>query len=329
MKPRTGILIKCTIVMVMMAICFPACSKKTGGKIEKIIVAEKEIMAVNHVEQEAAAIIPGTQLGRQRMSGEDNKILLSKNENERQFLVLAKENKQQTSKQQQKKTVDQKDVAKKESVGSISHKQSKSKEQPRAKKKTTTKQHKEKTAYSSKIHNNTKKNSKVKKMVARHRFVSLKTNVSLDAVAIQNIALEVGVHKHITVDFPIIWSISDIEREHGLRTMTFQPEGRWWLKPTEEGGHFFGLHTHFAWFNLKWNENRYQSFKRPLMGAGISYGYRLYIGKHWGAEINIGFGYANMKYDTYYNIENGAYIDTRIKNYWGITRAGLSLVYRF
>lgn len=36
-----------------------------------------------------------------------------------------------------------------------------------------------------------------------------------------------------------------------------------------------------------------------------------------------------MKYNTYYNIENGAKLDTRKRNYWGITRAGASLVYRF
>ena len=160
-------------------------------------------------------------------------------------------------------------------------------------------------------------------------FVALKTNVPFLAAVVQNLALEVQVHKHISVDFPVMWSISDIERKHGLRTIAFQPEGRWWLKSVGEGGHFFGVHAHAAWFNLKWEENRYQTAQRPLAGAGISYGYRLPLGEHWGAEFNVGFGYANMKYNTYYNIENGAYIDTRIRNYWGITRAGLSLVYRF
>ena len=32
---------------------------------------------------------------------------------------------------------------------------------------------------------------------------------------------------------------------------------------------------------------------------------------------------------TYYNMDNGARINTRTKNYWGITRVGLSVVYRF
>lgn len=160
------------------------------------------------------------------------------------------------------------------------------------------------------------------------RYIALKTNVPFLAVALQNLALEMQFSKHISVDLPIIWSISDVEREHAVRTFAVQPEARWWTKGVGQG-HFFGVHAHMAWFNLKWEQDRYQTEKRPLLGAGISYGYQHSFSDHWGAEFNIGFGYANMKYNTYYNIENGAKIDTRLRNYWGITRVGLSLVYRF
>lgn len=166
------------------------------------------------------------------------------------------------------------------------------------------------------------------KAAGSESYIALKTNVPFLAVAIQNLALEVKVHEHISVDFPVMWSIGDIEREHGLRTIAFQPEGRWWLASAGKG-HFFGLHVHAAWFNLKWDDTRYQTGKRPLLGAGISYGYKLPFSEHWGAEFTLGAGYANMKYNTYYNIENGAKLDTRKRNYWGITRAGASLVYRF
>jgi hypothetical protein len=159
-------------------------------------------------------------------------------------------------------------------------------------------------------------------------YIALKTNVPFLAVGIQNLAIEIKLHKHISIDFPVMWSIGDIEREHGLHTIAFQPEGRWWLKSAGEG-HFFGLHAHAAWFNLKWEDTRYQSEQYPLLGAGISYGYKLPFSEHWGAEFTLGAGYANMKYNTYYNIENGAKLDTRKRNYWGITRVGASLVYRF
>lgn len=173
-----------------------------------------------------------------------------------------------------------------------------------------------------------KKKQQPKKQKKEKRYIALKSNVPFQALSIHNLAVEVQVHKQITVDFPVMWSISDIEREHAVRGIAFQPEGRWWLKKAGTG-HFFGVHAHAAWFNLKWEDNRYQTGKRPLLGAGISYGYKLPLSAHWGAEFNIGAGYANMKYDTFYNIENGAQLDTRIRHYWGITRAGISLVYRF
>lgn len=173
-----------------------------------------------------------------------------------------------------------------------------------------------------------KKKQQPKKQKKEKRYIALKSNVPFQALSIHNLAVEVQVHKQVTVDFPVMWSISDIEREHAVRGIAFQPEGRWWLKKAGTG-HFFGVHAHAAWFNLKWEDNRYQTGKRPLLGAGISYGYKLPLSAHWGAEFNIGAGYANMKYDTFYNIENGAQLDTRIRHYWGITRAGISLVYRF
>ena len=94
-------------------------------------------------------------------------------------------------------------------------------------------------------------------------------------------------------------------------------------------GHFVGVHAHVGAFNVKWNEDRYQVAGRPLLGAGLTYGYSLSFDEHWGAEFLIGAGYANMKYDRFYNIDNGAKFDAGTYNYWGVTRVGASLVYRF
>ena len=170
---------------------------------------------------------------------------------------------------------------------------------------------------------------KQKKAPEAGRYIAIKTNLAYQAVAMYNLAVEVQCSDHLSVELPLIGSFWDMEQEHGIRTFALQPEARWWTGSEVGRGHFFGIHAHVAWFNVKWNDNRYQSNDRPLLGAGVSYGYKLPFGDHWGAEFTLGAGYANMKYDTYYNIDNGAKIDTRIRNYWGITRVGLSLVYRF
>lgn len=143
-----------------------------------------------------------------------------------------------------------------------------------------------------------------------------------------NIAADVQVSEHFSIELPILWCPWHVSSKHAVKTFAIQPEARYWLsKPGE--GHFFGVHAHVGWFNVKWNRDRYQDTDRPLLGAGISYGYLLPFNEHWAGEFTLGAGYANMRYDTYYNMDNGARIDTRTKNYWGITRIGLSVVYRF
>ena len=160
------------------------------------------------------------------------------------------------------------------------------------------------------------------------RYVAVKTNLAAWAGTIMNLAADVQVSEHFSVELPVLWCPWYVSSEHAIKTFTVQPEARYWLsKPGK--GHFFGVHAHVGWFNVKWNRDRYQDTERPLLGAGISYGYLLPFNEHWAGEFTLGAGYANMRYDTWYNIDNGARIDTRTKNYWGITRVGLSVVYRF
>lgn len=160
------------------------------------------------------------------------------------------------------------------------------------------------------------------------RYVAVKTNIAAWAGTILNVAADVQAGRHLSVELPVLWCPWHISSKHAVKTFTIQPEARYWLsKPGT--GHFFGVHAHVGWFNVKWNRDRYQDTGRPLLGAGISYGYLLPFNEHWAGEFTLGAGYANMRYDTYYNMDNGARIDTRTKNYWGITRVGLSVVYRF
>ena len=115
-----------------------------------------------------------------------------------------------------------------------------------------------------------------------------------------------------------------------------QPELRYWFDKAFSN-HFIGLHTHVAWFNtadfifIAFDEKkRYQdSDNKPLWGFGASYGYNLNISKHFDLEFTLGLGYAKIYYDTYYNVKNGAKFASDTRNYWGITRLGLSVSYKF
>ena len=71
--------------------------------------------------------------------------------------------------------------------------------------------------------------------------VAVKTNVAIDAVAIPNLGVEVGLSKKLTVDIPFYynpWKYSDNKM---LKLVMVQPELRYWLCD-KFNGHFFGFH---------------------------------------------------------------------------------------
>lgn len=174
-----------------------------------------------------------------------------------------------------------------------------------------------------------KANRRAKDQTPSGRYRAFKVNIPYAAAVIQNLSFEWQTAKKMTVDIPLMWSFSDLTDRHGLRTVALQPEARWWPGANPGNGHFLGAHVNVAWFNARWNDTRYQADTMPLLGAGISYGYRVNFTPHWGMELNLGAGYAYMEYDRFYNIDNGAKIDRKSRHYFGVTRLGISLAYRF
>lgn len=156
---------------------------------------------------------------------------------------------------------------------------------------------------------------------------SVKTNIPAWALVVPNLAAEYRFADHWSVDVPLYYSCWTTARTYRFRTLAVQPSVRYWLKP-EWKGHFFGVHLTAGQFNISVDKNtRYQDVN-GMYGVGIDYGYALKFTEHWGMEFNIGAGYIYTKYNSYYNIKNGSCFDTSVKNYWGVTRCGISLIYR-
>lgn len=154
----------------------------------------------------------------------------------------------------------------------------------------------------------------------------VKSNLLPWVATIPNLGGEVTIGSKWSVTFEMMycpWKLSD---KFSVKTVALLPEGRWWLKSNDRGS-FFDIHLNLAWYNVRANSYRYQDSQRPLLGAGIGYGYRLPIARHWAFEFEIGAGMANTRYDRYYNVANGALKDTRVSTYWGIDRLGISVSY--
>lgn len=161
-----------------------------------------------------------------------------------------------------------------------------------------------------------------------NRFMAVKTNVAYDAVAVLNLGFEMQVSRKLTVDIPVIWSLWDWKQDLGLRIVAVQPEVRYWFG-TPGRGHAVGVNAGIASYNFRHDDIRYQNTAgRPLVSAALGYTYALPLDKHWSAEFSLALGYANVSYNRYYNIDNGARINSKTKNYFGPTKIGITLNYR-
>ena len=155
----------------------------------------------------------------------------------------------------------------------------------------------------------------------------IKTNIPFWALVVANAAAEYRFADHWSVDVPVYYSAWTTARAYRFRTLSVQPSVRYWLSPDWKG-HFFGVHLTAGQFNIATNDKtRYQDVN-GMYGVGVDYGYALKFTERWGMEFNIGVGLIHTRYNTYYNIDNGMRYDTRVKNYWGITRCGISIIYR-
>lgn len=161
----------------------------------------------------------------------------------------------------------------------------------------------------------------------QERYMAVKTNIAYDALAVLNLSYEIQVAPKWSVEIPVMWSLWDWNTDKGLRTVTLQPGVKYCFNNPGQG-HAIGADFIAGWFNMRYNEKRYQDCGRPMLGASLNYSYTLPIGRGWAAEFALGVGYVNMSYNTYYNIDNGAWISKNQRNYFGPTRIGISLSYK-
>ncbi len=169
---------------------------------------------------------------------------------------------------------------------------------------------------------------------------ALKTNVLYGAVAFApNLAFEFGLTDKTTLDvaFGYNWFNrkgrpgDNKKRVHWL----IEPEFRYFFKE-RFNGHFVGVHTLFSQFNISEYEMPYLFGRNSkdyrlegiAFGGGISYGYQYQVNKWFAVEGTIGVGYARILYDLYEHPRCGMLVERgRSTNYFGPTRAGLSLIF--
>ena len=159
----------------------------------------------------------------------------------------------------------------------------------------------------------------------------MKTNVLFLAGLVANLGFEAELWERWSIDIPVWYSPYDITSKVRFRFLATQPELRYWTRKAGEG-HFFGLHTHIIGFDVSVNDHgRYQDPDHAVWGMGLSWGYTTHLDKNkrWLLEFNLGAGFAEYDFDVYRNWKNGPKFRSGSDWYWGVTRAGLSVGYKW
>lgn len=166
----------------------------------------------------------------------------------------------------------------------------------------------------------------------RQRFFALKTNLLWDVALCANLGFELELWPHWSLDVPVWYSPYDITRRWRIRLLATQPEVRYWLRDAG-AGHYFGVHTSVIGFNMSFaGDYRYQDPNHAAFGLGIGYGFAFHLDKahRWSMEAQIGAGYLSYKWIKYHNTgRNGAEVSHGGGTYWGVTRAGIAISYKF
>ena len=167
--------------------------------------------------------------------------------------------------------------------------------------------------------------------------MAIKTNLLYGAATLTpNLAFEFATGPKSSIEISAGWNQWDYEGSYEGGNKKFnhyivRPEYRWWFCE-RYNGHFIGAHAFFAQYNMSGydvpllfkKEYRYEGI---AVGAGITYGYHLPLGKKWGAEFHVGLGAAYLNYKRFSCTYCSEVIDRPSKVYFGPTRAGISLVY--
>ncbi len=146
-----------------------------------------------------------------------------------------------------------------------------------------------------------------------------------------NGAVELELSRHWSINLPVYYSGLDyFTREIKFKTLTIQPEVRYWFK---DGRNWFaGAHLGIGWFNYALNgEYRIQDcgWDSPALGGGFSGGYRMNLTKNgrWRVEFSLGVGVYDVRYDKFRNTPDSKIVETVHDTWFGIDQAAVSFIY--
>ena len=164
---------------------------------------------------------------------------------------------------------------------------------------------------------------------AKGQTIGVKSNILYDATSTINLGLEIGLAPKWTLELPVNYNPWDFSDNKKIKHWLVQPEVRYWFCE-KFNGHFMGLHALVGGYNVGGidmfglKDHRYEG---NMYGGGLSYGYQWILSSHWSIEATVGVGYVYLDHTKYPCGKCENKIGDFTKNWFGPTKAGLSIIY--
>lgn len=172
-------------------------------------------------------------------------------------------------------------------------------------------------------------------------YMSLRTNILHDLLAVPDIGAEFYVGRNISVSARWMGAWWSNERRHRYwRIYGGELTARYWFgraahsKPLT--GHHAGIYAGASTFDFEWGGTAYMGgcqghniFDRCMVNMGIEYGYSLPVARRLNIDFTLGVGYFGGIIEQFRPV-NGYYLwqSTTRKRWFGPTKAEVSLVWQ-
>lgn len=166
---------------------------------------------------------------------------------------------------------------------------------------------------------------------------AVKTNLVYSGYTVPNLGFEFNIKNNKSLSITGAFRPFQFDDSKRFKLWSVNPELRFWPCRTYYG-HFWGINALTGQFNVggysdfsgiditKLDISDYR-VEATHAGLGFSYGYHAILTKRLGLEFSVSAGYTRFWYEKFYCIKCGEKVDEGVRNYFGPTGLGLSLVY--
>lgn len=164
--------------------------------------------------------------------------------------------------------------------------------------------------------------------------IAIKNNLLYDATLTPNLGIEIAMSNKSTFNLFGGYHPFEFKEYKRIKHWVVQPEYRYWFCE-KFNGNFAGVHLlggeySVAGIKLPFGllpalkHHKYEGF---FAGGGVALGHHWTLGNYWSIEATLGVGYIYTEADKYPCAECGEKLETSSHNYFGPTKAALSLIF--